>query len=416
MNIEAALKEAMAIDGAVGVCLVDWDSGMSLGSLGGGKYLDLGQSPPGNARIPARNRGISPETAYPVRRGIGRYSPVPCGRQRHTYAATAATPPHNSTYTGTTAAVDLPARPVHRMPRPARGYREVSDEQLPPVSRPAWLNAIAGTGSARRSPVEILANAASYLGPHPGREASGLRYGWFGGGPRRWPRYAGDCTTSQPLATAHNDRVPPTAAGRSVVLVDRPRTASRPHPGRGYVGQVLTELRLRLGQPWRVLNLSTWGALIRDVLGHPAGPAARHARLGDLRIAPTTSTTPPRPGCSATCARWSPRCPTTGHPRPAAARRCGASSAGFCVPYVRPDQPAHPRQAGDARCRSPRYPRTSSRRGGASSPRPVSTRPGRLIPGLQPGPAGRAGPSHQLTPPPRPDRPQPTPRRSGRRR
>ena len=41
VNIETALKEAMTIDGALGVCLVDWDSGMSLGGLGGGKYLDL---------------------------------------------------------------------------------------------------------------------------------------------------------------------------------------------------------------------------------------------------------------------------------------------------------------------------------------------------------------------------------------
>lgn len=40
MNIETALKEAMTIDGALGVCLVDWDSGMSLGALGGGKYLE----------------------------------------------------------------------------------------------------------------------------------------------------------------------------------------------------------------------------------------------------------------------------------------------------------------------------------------------------------------------------------------
>ena len=39
MNIRDALKEAMTIDGALGVCLVDWDSGMSLGALGGGKYL-----------------------------------------------------------------------------------------------------------------------------------------------------------------------------------------------------------------------------------------------------------------------------------------------------------------------------------------------------------------------------------------
>lgn len=38
MNIETVLKETMAIDGALGASLVDWDSGMSLGSLGGGKY------------------------------------------------------------------------------------------------------------------------------------------------------------------------------------------------------------------------------------------------------------------------------------------------------------------------------------------------------------------------------------------
>jgi hypothetical protein len=50
-NIEAALKEAMAIDGAVGVCLVDWDSGMSLGSLGGGKYLDLDVAAAGNTEV-----------------------------------------------------------------------------------------------------------------------------------------------------------------------------------------------------------------------------------------------------------------------------------------------------------------------------------------------------------------------------
>ncbi len=43
MNIEAALKEAMTIDGAVGVSLVDWDSGMSLGALGGGEVPGPGR-------------------------------------------------------------------------------------------------------------------------------------------------------------------------------------------------------------------------------------------------------------------------------------------------------------------------------------------------------------------------------------
>lgn len=51
MNIETSLKEAMTIDGALGVCLVDWDSGMSLGSLGGGKYLDLDVAAAGNTEV-----------------------------------------------------------------------------------------------------------------------------------------------------------------------------------------------------------------------------------------------------------------------------------------------------------------------------------------------------------------------------
>ncbi len=51
MNIEAALKEAMNIDGAVGACLVDWESGMSLGAAGGGKYLDLDVAAAGNTEV-----------------------------------------------------------------------------------------------------------------------------------------------------------------------------------------------------------------------------------------------------------------------------------------------------------------------------------------------------------------------------
>jgi hypothetical protein len=51
VNIEAALKEAMNIDGAVGACLVDWESGMSLGAAGGGKYLDLDVAAAGNTEV-----------------------------------------------------------------------------------------------------------------------------------------------------------------------------------------------------------------------------------------------------------------------------------------------------------------------------------------------------------------------------
>jgi uncharacterized 2Fe-2S/4Fe-4S cluster protein (DUF4445 family) len=51
MNIEAALKEAMNIDGAIGASLVDWESGMSLGAIGGGKYLDLDVAAAGNTEV-----------------------------------------------------------------------------------------------------------------------------------------------------------------------------------------------------------------------------------------------------------------------------------------------------------------------------------------------------------------------------
>jgi hypothetical protein len=47
-NIDIALKEAMAIEGALGVALVDVGSGMALGTLGGGKDLDLGVGAAGN--------------------------------------------------------------------------------------------------------------------------------------------------------------------------------------------------------------------------------------------------------------------------------------------------------------------------------------------------------------------------------
>jgi hypothetical protein len=51
MNIETALKEAMTIDGAVGVALVDYESGMSLGTLGGGDSLDLDVAAAGNTDV-----------------------------------------------------------------------------------------------------------------------------------------------------------------------------------------------------------------------------------------------------------------------------------------------------------------------------------------------------------------------------
>ncbi|MDX8049249.1 hypothetical protein SK571_07650 [Lentzea sp. BCCO 10_0798] len=51
MNIDTALKEAMSISGAVGVALVDYDSGMSLGTSGGGDWLNLEIAAAGNTEV-----------------------------------------------------------------------------------------------------------------------------------------------------------------------------------------------------------------------------------------------------------------------------------------------------------------------------------------------------------------------------
>ncbi|MCK9894391.1 hypothetical protein [Frankia sp. AgB32] len=51
MDIETALKEAMTIDGALGASLVDGESGMMLGSAGGGRELDLEVASAGNTEV-----------------------------------------------------------------------------------------------------------------------------------------------------------------------------------------------------------------------------------------------------------------------------------------------------------------------------------------------------------------------------
>jgi hypothetical protein len=50
-DMDTALKEAMQIDGAVGVALVDYTSGMALGTLGGSKELDLTVAAAGNTDV-----------------------------------------------------------------------------------------------------------------------------------------------------------------------------------------------------------------------------------------------------------------------------------------------------------------------------------------------------------------------------
>lgn len=48
-NIDESLKELMNCDGAMGACLVDYTSGMSLGAIGGGVDLDLAAA--GNSEV-----------------------------------------------------------------------------------------------------------------------------------------------------------------------------------------------------------------------------------------------------------------------------------------------------------------------------------------------------------------------------
>jgi len=155
-------------------------------------------------------------------------------------------------------------------------------QQLPAVSRPAWMLALSGpghrAGPARRSPVEIIATMGSYVTRTQAAEVSGLRAGPFG----RWAdgvtAMRGDCLAFAGHWRAHNDRVLGQDGPLWVVLGDSTAQGlGAPGPEGGYVGQVLADLRRRTGQPWRVLNLSVSGALTRDVLRDqlprlPAGP------------------------------------------------------------------------------------------------------------------------------------------------
>ncbi|MEU3747861.1 MULTISPECIES: hypothetical protein [Streptomyces] len=50
-NTETALKEAASIEGAIGAALVDYTSGMALGTIGGGNEIDLNVAAAGNTDV-----------------------------------------------------------------------------------------------------------------------------------------------------------------------------------------------------------------------------------------------------------------------------------------------------------------------------------------------------------------------------
>jgi acyl-CoA thioesterase I len=160
------------------------------------------------------------------------------------------------------------------------------------LSRPAWMLGLASSGrtgrvdTARRSPVEVVATMGSYVTRTQAAEFSGLRAGPFG----RWAdgvtAMRDDCAAFARHWQAHNDRVLDAEGPLWVVLGDSTAQGlGAPSPDGGYVGQVLAELRQRTQLPWRVLNLSASGSLIRDVLHGqlprlPADPALVTCGIG----------------------------------------------------------------------------------------------------------------------------------------
>ena len=92
--------------------------------------------------------------------------------------------------------------------------------RAPAVSRPAWVTALSGGGSGRRSPVEVVATAASYLTRTQAADLSGLRAGPLG----RWTdgvtALRGDCVTFASHWQAHNYRILTETGPLWVVLGD----------------------------------------------------------------------------------------------------------------------------------------------------------------------------------------------------
>jgi len=149
------------------------------------------------------------------------------------------------------------------------------------VSRPGWVhavNALTGTGGEdRKSPVELVANAASVFTRSPYAEATGLSNGRLG----RWTdgvaAMRSDRVTYAAYWAAHNERVlrARTIAESNgepidplwVVLGDSTAQGlGASDPRGGYVGQTLQQLCRQTGQHWQVVNLSVSGSLMRDVI------------------------------------------------------------------------------------------------------------------------------------------------------
>ena len=139
------------------------------------------------------------------------------------------------------------------------------------------MNALTGTGGAiRKSPVEIIADAASVVTRSP-YAVGGIKHGKLS----RWTDGVAEMRAARAefraYWDAHNVRVlsqrehalRAQAAPDPLWVVLGDSTAQglgAPGPYGGYVGQTLQELRRTTGRHWRELYLSVSRALIRDVL------------------------------------------------------------------------------------------------------------------------------------------------------
>jgi acyl-CoA thioesterase-1 len=126
--------------------------------------------------------------------------------------------------------------------------------------------------------VEIVATMGTVVTRSPGANLTGLRTGRFG----RWAdgvtAMREDCQAFASYWRTHNAGVLDKTGPLWVALGDSTAQGlGAPTPRGGYVGQSLATLREQTGRPWRVLNLSFSGAVIKDVLG---------TQLADLPAAP----------------------------------------------------------------------------------------------------------------------------------
>ena len=75
------------------------------------------------------------------------------------------------------------------------------------VSRPAWANAIGGTGANRKSPIEVIANAASVVTRSSYAEAWGISNGKLGHWTDGVAAMREDCAAFAAYWDSHNERV-----------------------------------------------------------------------------------------------------------------------------------------------------------------------------------------------------------------